>query len=344
MNGAMRPLLTLAIPTYNRAAYLDRCLAGICGQAEGLEGAVEILVSDNNSQDRTGEIVAKYVSGGHAIRYVRNVENIGPDRNFLQCFRTAMGKYLLVFGDDDILLEGALKKILGVLEKDDYGVVHLASYGFVKDHLREMPQARFSGYEVYNEVEKFTEKSHYFLTFTSSNVVNRLCVDESIDLERFCGTNLVQLGWTFSAMLNAKRNAVIKEYMVAAQLYNSGGYELCRIFGRNLNGIAAFFMDRGADAECFRTINRKLLSRFFPANIARARMGVIGAGNDCRKVLYPLYRNYPQFWIFTVPAMLLPARVSYLMFSAARGLRGASRLVRSFFAGIRTRKGKARKN
>ncbi|MDA8388209.1 MAG: glycosyltransferase family 2 protein [Nitrospiraceae bacterium] len=338
MDNAVRPLLTLAIPTYNRASCLDECLAHICPQVDGIGKDVEILVSDNNSPDETGGVVDKYISAGAAIRYVKNEENMGPDRNFLQCFRMAQGKYLLILGDDDILLEGSVKKILGVLEKDDYGVVHLASYGFAGDYRREMPLARFGGHEVYDDVKKFTAKAHYFLTFTSSNVVNRLLVDESIGLDGFCGTNLVQLGWTFSAMLRAKKNAVVKEYLLAARLYNSGGYGICEIFGRNLNRIARTFMDGGADEKCFDIINKKLLSGFFPANIARARMGVISARNDCPKTLYPLYRGYLRFWLFTVPAMVLPRRAAWFLYSLAMRSRTYARLIKSFFAGLSGRK------
>lgn len=338
MDEAARPLLTLAIPTYNRASYLDSCLAHVCGQVEGVGKAVEILVSDNNSPDDTGEVVGKYILAGAAIRYVKNEENIGPDRNFLQCFRMAAGRYVLIFGDDDILLDGSIKKILDVLEKDDYGIVHLASYGYEEDYRLEMPRARFRGYEVYGDVKKFTGKAHYFLTFTSANVVNKLFVDESIALERFCGTNLVQLGWTLSAMFNAKKNVIVKEYLVAAQLYNSGGYGLCEIFGKNLNKIARTFIDGGADEKCFIIINKKLLSRFFPANIARSRMGVISTGDDCRKVLYPLFRGYLAFWLFTVPAMALPARAAYFLYSLAMRSRKYARQIKSFFAGLSSEK------
>ena len=45
--------LTIAIPTYNRAAILKKCLSSIFSQINGLEKHINILVSDNNSDDNT---------------------------------------------------------------------------------------------------------------------------------------------------------------------------------------------------------------------------------------------------------------------------------------------------
>ena len=130
-----KPLLTIAIPTFNRAGWLDLCLSQIAKQAPSLGRQVEILVSNNNSADNTDDIVNRYVSSGLAITYIRNAENIGPDRNLLQCFKRSSGKYVLVMGDDDVILDNALGKIVSILETGDYGVVFLNSYGFTNDFL-----------------------------------------------------------------------------------------------------------------------------------------------------------------------------------------------------------------
>src|SRR5664279_2820781 len=121
--------LTIAIPTYNRAAYLDLCLYHICRQIQKYETSIEILISDNDSSDNTGDIVQKYISDGYPITYHRNKDNIGSDRNFIQCFRLAKGKYVLIMGDDDILLERAIETILNIIEKGEYGIIHMNAYG-----------------------------------------------------------------------------------------------------------------------------------------------------------------------------------------------------------------------
>ena len=51
------PKVTVAIPTYNRAAFLRQTLAGIAAQRFPRD-AFEVLVIDNNSTDKTVEVAA----------------------------------------------------------------------------------------------------------------------------------------------------------------------------------------------------------------------------------------------------------------------------------------------
>jgi glycosyltransferase involved in cell wall biosynthesis len=313
-----RKLLTIAIPTFNRASYLDQCLQHICGQLKKDEDRVEILISDNNSTDNTSEIVNKYISQGFVLNYLKNNENIGSDMNFVQCFNLAKGKYILILGDDDVLLENAIGNILEILEKDDYGIVFLNSYSFANDFVKERPKAYFTGYKVYANAAQFIRKIRYiyFIAFISVNVVNKSFVSRDLKPDQFAGTNLVHLGWTLSALFNANKNVFLKEYSVAAKLYNSGGYKLCEVFGVNYNKIFDAFISQGLESKYFKIINKKLLMKFFPAHIIRLRKNMINLKNEnYYKVLYPLFRGYANFWIFTLPAIVLPLKIAYSLFS-----------------------------
>ncbi len=316
-----KPLLTIAIPTFNRAGWLDLCLSQIAKQAPALGRQVEILVSNNNSTDNTDDIVNRYVSSGLAITYIRNAENIGSDRNLLQCFKRSSGKYVLVMGDDDVILDNALGKIVRILEKGDYGVVFLNSYGFTDDFLAEQPKARSRGHKVYAKVDEFISKAGYLLTFISVNIVNRKLVDEGL-LEQLVNTNLVQLGWVFSALFKSEKNVFVNEYSVAARMFNSGGYKLCEVFAVRFNNVFDIFIKRGIDKKKFRIINNKMLFKYFPAQIVRSRLNLLNLfPEDFYQSLYPLYKTYPNFWLFTVPAIFLPLWVSKFIYAAAKAVR-----------------------
>lgn len=316
-----KPLLTIAIPTFNRAGWLDLCLSQIEKQAPSLGRQVEILVSNNNSADNTDDIVSRYVSSGLAITYIRNAENIGSDRNLLQCFKRSSGKYVLVMGDDDVILDNALGKIVSILEKGDYGVVFLNSYGFTDDFLAERPKARSRGHKVYANVDEFISKAGYLMSFISVNIVNRKLVDEEL-LEQLVNTNLVQLGWVFSALFKSEKNVFVNEYSVAARMYNSGGYKLCEVFAVRFNKVFDIFIKRGIDKKKFRIINNKMLFKYFPAQIVRSRLNLLNLfPEDFYQSLYPLYKTYPKFWIFTVPAIFLPRSVSNLFYTLAKTVR-----------------------
>jgi abequosyltransferase len=317
-----QPLLTIAIPTYNRASLLDRCLSQLCKQLRGKGGEVELIISNNASSDGTEEIVKKYLASGAGIKYVRNGANIGPDNNFIQCFKMARGKYVLLFGDDDIFLDGAIGKIIDLLQKDNYGIVYLNSYPFLKDPVSERTKASARGFLVYTDTLKFIKKAHYFLTFISGNIVNKTRVDPGLNFESFVSTNLIQLSWTLSALFNSEKNAYVAECLFATQLSDARTYRLSQVFGRNFNQVARIFLNQGVDEKFFQAIHRKLVSNYFPANIVRQRKGMIDLEpEDYFRSLYPLYGQYLSFWIFTCPAIYLPLPAAYFLFATVQKMR-----------------------
>lgn len=319
---ALHPyLLTIAIPTYNRSDYLDLCLSTLCPQVRMHETEVELLVSNNCSADATADIVRKYLSLGYPITYLRNAKNVGPDRNFVQCYKMARGKYTLLLGDDDVLLDHSLDKLLSILRTDDYGIVFMNSYGFKGDFARERPSVSPMGHLVFDDKLAFVKKVAHFLTFMSAVVFNRTLTKEPEDWNPFFSSNLVQLAWTFSALFNGKKDVYISEYLLAARLYNSGDYGVSRVFGHNLDKIFDVFRNQGVDGKYFRAINRRLLVEHFPAMIALGRNNIIPLQHEKYfRSLFPLYRGYPYFWLCTVPVIILPARFVYFLFRKAEKL------------------------
>lgn len=107
-------LLTLGIPTYNRASALRRTLTGLAQQIKraGLQD-VEIVVSDNCSTDDTGvvcvDVAAQFPSV--RLRYFCNEENIGFDRNVDSLFHRATATYVWTFSDDDLACETAVANV-----------------------------------------------------------------------------------------------------------------------------------------------------------------------------------------------------------------------------------------
>lgn len=108
------PLLTIALPTYNRARYLDRFFEHHLTSFGELGIDFEILVSDNCSTDATPEIIAKWVARDSRIRSVRQAENIGGYGNFLYCYRQSRGQFAIWVGDDDLLIADA---VMGYLQR-----------------------------------------------------------------------------------------------------------------------------------------------------------------------------------------------------------------------------------
>lgn len=96
-----RPLVSIGIPTYNRAAsYLRHALGSAVNQTYK---NIEIIVSDNCSPDNTESFVREV--NDPRIRYFRQKENIGPLKNRAFCLEQARGEYFVVLMDDDLIDE-----------------------------------------------------------------------------------------------------------------------------------------------------------------------------------------------------------------------------------------------
>ena len=91
------PLVTIGIPTYNRAnGYLREALESALAQSYP---NLEIVVSDNGSTDNTESVVRSYADP--RIRYFRQQPPVTPNDNFNFCLQQANGTYFLMLHDDD---------------------------------------------------------------------------------------------------------------------------------------------------------------------------------------------------------------------------------------------------
>ena len=105
--------LSICIPTYNREKYLKELLDCILNQLKDIEDdVVEICVSDNSSTDNTQSMILEYQQKYNNITYFRWDKNMGADMNYLKVVEIAHGKYCWFFGSDDLMADGAIKKML----------------------------------------------------------------------------------------------------------------------------------------------------------------------------------------------------------------------------------------
>lgn len=124
----MNPVLSICVPTYNRARYLECMLTDLAAQIDDLGCSYELLIADNDSGDDTADVVRRFESQLD-IHYVRRPKNIGAYHNQAQLFASARGRYLVYLADDDLLIPEAVGRHIAYLEANgDVGAVFAPWY------------------------------------------------------------------------------------------------------------------------------------------------------------------------------------------------------------------------
>jgi glycosyltransferase involved in cell wall biosynthesis len=142
----MVPLLSICIPTYNRARRLRVMLQAVLPQIAEHAGEVELWISDNASTDETQLVVEESRRLG-PINYSHSDRNVGAASNVIKCAaELARGEFVWVLGDDDLLRLGALKRVLAKLE--EHRELDLIYFNFrFANYPGQWPEEAFGGYE-----------------------------------------------------------------------------------------------------------------------------------------------------------------------------------------------------
>jgi abequosyltransferase len=127
------PKICFAIPTWNRAAKLKRCVESIAQeiQQSGVDAAIHI--SDNCSNDETALVTQELADRFPFVSFSRRPVHAGMFDNLADATEQAQGDYIWWFGDDDQLLPGGLEKVAEQLR--DVEVAYIAAgNGWFKPH------------------------------------------------------------------------------------------------------------------------------------------------------------------------------------------------------------------
>lgn len=304
-NRADAPLLTIAIPTYNRAAYLRQNLAQLRAELRQVEPErVEILVSDNCSPDSTPAVVQDAVESGFAIRYVRNPENLGWGRNFAQCYDLARGKYVLLLGDDDLFVDGALPTLIGQLSSGEYGVVVLKAYGYDEDFRREYPGGR--GFD-----RSFSDSNEFFLaigplmTLISSCVINKTLLP-GFTLDAYARGDLAALPLVLRAGSAARANLYVDRYVIAGKRQNSFNYDYSQVFVTEMWGIVDDHVGPGLRPATVARLQRRMLLSYYPFYLFDYRLARRGAVESMQRNFSARFGDDALYRFWLAPTLWLP--------------------------------------
>lgn len=127
--------LTVAVPCYNSEDYMARCIDSLLPGGD----AVEIIIINDGSSDRTGEIAEQYERDYPGIVRAVHQENKGHGGALNTGLQHATGKYFKVVDSDDWLDTDALQSVLAKLAQwDAWSIdVDLVICNYFYNHLHE---------------------------------------------------------------------------------------------------------------------------------------------------------------------------------------------------------------
>lgn len=105
------PLVSIAIPAYNHAAFIEACLGSVCAQTYP---ELELVLIDDGSKDGTFELACRFLEP-YRNRFRRVVlerrENRGVSANSNACIEACNGEWVHLLGSDDVLNPNKVERI-----------------------------------------------------------------------------------------------------------------------------------------------------------------------------------------------------------------------------------------
>lgn len=115
---SLLPKITIGMPVFNGGAHIRAALDSLLGQTYR---KFIIIISDNASTDDTEATCRDYASSDSRIRYIRQEENIGPEKNFAFLLGLAKTEFFVWAAVDDIRSPDYLAANISFLERNfDY--------------------------------------------------------------------------------------------------------------------------------------------------------------------------------------------------------------------------------
>ncbi|TDX31377.1 glycosyltransferase family 2 protein [Rhodovulum visakhapatnamense] len=116
-----RPVISLVIPTRERAHYLDAAIRSALVAADAADAPVEIVVSDNASSDDTPAVIAGF--DDPRIVALRTDRRLSMRENFQFALSHTTGDHVLFIGDDDAVLPNGLRLLADLIARHDPDIV-----------------------------------------------------------------------------------------------------------------------------------------------------------------------------------------------------------------------------
>lgn len=325
------PLITIAIPTYNRFETLTETLNELARQEGFHDADVEIVISDNASPvDPTPMLREFERRHGRALVVHRNASNEGIDGNIHRVGELATGRYILFMSDDDVLLPGTLRRLQALTRNHpDLLFCFANGYSFRGTYdpaFRAAPIIKIDRTLVTRSNDALLETIGVWSTFLSAFFVDRQAWVGVPERTRYLGTDiyLTHVLLRLLAAQPGRTKIVTAEALVAVRDAFTGSYRMFHAFGLHfMKLLIEQAPGLGFSPATIAAVKRRTMRDTLPSMILIVRMGAKPRSLTLSEHGELLHYTWwePTAWIRMLPLMLLPQ-------AALNGLRWLRRRIR----------------
>ena len=239
-------LLSICIPTRDRASYLEKSLQSIVQQEFfTATNLVEIVISDNCSSDNTFDVCKSFINRyPEKIKYSKNEENI-YDLNFELVLSKGSGSFLKIMNDDVVWAAGSLEYIANLIKISE----NIKPLIFFLNNVKVMKEPLY----LYNNVNDFIDVVSHHVTWLGGFGIWKSQFDAINDFSRKSKLSLVQMD-VLLRLINSGVSCVVDNLKIfyPDPSIRKGNYNVANVFGNFYLEILNEYKDK---------INPVLLSR-----------------------------------------------------------------------------------
>lgn len=282
-------LLTISIPIYNRAKYLEKMLGRFMLDKPLFDDTIHLFISDNCSEDDLESICRRYQAEGLRLEYSRNESNLGMDGNFEICINKGLeSDYLWVLGSDDVPTEGLFDIIIPILQTG-VNTLHMSMGEGAPQVIK------------YDNVTEYLKDINVMITFLSANIISTKEIAH-VDLKKYKDSFFTQVPVYLTTMFSGDNNVMLKyKYLQdGSDSRNNGGYNFFKVFMDNYFAIWEEFVRKGfLNRTGYEYIKQVTFEKFLWGYIRRTLLGQPSQSLDmsgCKRTTFKHFGTKPYLY------------------------------------------------
>ena len=301
---------SVCMPAHNKGKLIGETIKSVLAQTYT---NYEIIVSDNDSQDNTEDVVKVFKD--QRIRYFRNAVNVGFSKNLELCKERASGDILFLLSPKNVIAKDALLSMYNAFKlSDDIGAVVLPYYWYGKDvnipvrakalydkekntviSIHDCPKAIIAAFKIVDNPSSLAYRKDY--------------IDMPFHKDPF-----VEFVYPFASILKKHKVVLLKNYTMACPAWVYSGSQDHIVYKKSpMQCWVGMFNTIFYEPE-FNALKERCIKDFVAVNyVGLAQVKNYGGFNCLIREIFQLTRYKKtnlfsiKFWIFSIGSLLIPA-------------------------------------